>query len=83
MPYPSMATFDSPSREFCVSRRIRTNTPLLALGRRMAGESAPDEQLELGWHSCRKLHPTNSTPCVHSTTMCLTTTRVHPMAQRP
>ena len=30
-PYPSMTTFDSPSREFCQIRRIRTNTPLQAL----------------------------------------------------
>jgi len=30
-PYPSMIAFDSPSREFCVTRRVRTNTPLQAL----------------------------------------------------
>ncbi|MDQ3395729.1 MAG: DUF1553 domain-containing protein, partial [Bacteroidota bacterium] len=29
-PYPSMTTFDSPSREFCVPRRFNTNTPLQA-----------------------------------------------------
>ena len=30
VPYPSMATFDAPSRETCSIRRIRTNTPLQA-----------------------------------------------------
>ncbi len=31
MPYPSMATFDAPSRTSCTIRRSRTNTPLQAL----------------------------------------------------
>ncbi|WP_395092523.1 DUF1553 domain-containing protein [Armatimonas sp.] len=31
VPYPSMQTFDAPSREFCTLRRIPTNTPLQAL----------------------------------------------------
>ncbi|MBI1904412.1 MAG: DUF1553 domain-containing protein, partial [Planctomycetia bacterium] len=30
VPYPSMATFDAPSREICSVRRVRTNTPLQA-----------------------------------------------------
>ncbi|MCC2670924.1 MAG: Planctomycete cytochrome [Armatimonadetes bacterium] len=29
-PYPAMSAFDVPSREFCVLRRVRTNTPLQA-----------------------------------------------------
>ena len=30
-PHPTMTTFDAPSREFCVVRRIPTNTPMQAL----------------------------------------------------
>lgn len=30
VPYPSLATFDAPSREICTIRRVATNTPLQA-----------------------------------------------------
>ncbi|GAA4412612.1 hypothetical protein GCM10023187_40000 [Nibrella viscosa] len=64
-PYPSMVTFDSPSREFCQLRRLRTNTPLQALvtlndpvyveSARMLAElmqyrgRAPEQQIQAGF----------------------------------
>ncbi len=66
-PYPSMMTFDGPSREICTIRRINTNTPLQALvllndpvyveaaqalARRMAQvEGSIDTQLTVGFQS--------------------------------
>ena len=66
-PYPSMMTFDGPSREICTIRRINTNTPLQALvllndpvyveaaqalARRMAqGEGSIDGQLAAGFQA--------------------------------
>lgn len=64
-PYPSMTTFDAPSREFCQSRRIVTNTPLQALvtlndpvyleaaemlaSRMKTGGKTPEQQLKEGY----------------------------------
>jgi hypothetical protein len=64
-PYPSMMMFDGSSRDVCVSRRIRTNTPLQALvtlndssfvvaarslaGRMMKEGKSPTEQIKAGY----------------------------------
>src|SRR5690606_13145394 len=64
-PYPSLMSFDSPSREFCIARRIDTNTPIQALvtlndpvyieaamglARRMIqAGSSPDDQISTGY----------------------------------
>ena len=61
-PYPSIISFDAPSREFCLPKRIATNTPLqalvtlndpvyldaaIALGRRVLLSSHTDESERL------------------------------------
>ena len=65
-PYPAMTSFDGVAREVCVSRRIRTNTPLQALVtlndsafveisrhfayRMKEGTATAEEQLKKGFH---------------------------------
>lgn len=63
-PYPSMTTFDAPSRESCSVRRIPTNTPLQAfvtlndpcfvecaqaLARRVVKEGGADDAARIRW----------------------------------
>ena len=72
-PYPAMVAFDAPTREFCVVRRIVTNTPLQALvtlndpafveaarslGRRMQRTGAVDAGVVLGFRACTGRIPT-------------------------
>jgi hypothetical protein len=72
-PYPSMSTFDAPSREVCTIRRDRTNTPLQALvtlndpvyveaaqslARRIAAaEGSTSDKVRFGFRVCLSRQP--------------------------
>ncbi|TWT36486.1 Planctomycete cytochrome C [Posidoniimonas corsicana] len=76
IPFPTFATFDQPSREFCAPRRLRSNTPLqalevlnseafhecsVALAERMAGRGEdPREQVRWGFELVTCRPPTDS-----------------------
>ena len=72
-PYPSFMAFDAGSRESCIVRRIRTNTPLQALAmmndesvmiaarglaRRMLDRKSSTERVRLGFMACTGRKPT-------------------------
>ncbi len=76
-PYPDMLIFDAPSREFCVARRTRTNTPLqaltvlndtvftevsIALAKRMVNEGKDDVKHQIAQgYNIALCHPPDST----------------------
>jgi len=74
-PYPSFTTFDAGSRETCLVRRSRTNTPLQslallndpvyteagkALAQRMAQEATPEAGIRMGFNLCTSRPPTTA-----------------------
>jgi hypothetical protein len=76
-PYPSLMTFDAAGREVCVSRRIRTNTPLQAMvtlndtvyltaarglaTRMLAAALHTDEQIKHGYYRALFREPSSAT----------------------
>jgi len=79
--YPTFSTFDAPSREVCLSRRPRTNTPLQAL----AGLNEPtllEAARVLGQRIMLHASPTVAGQIEYAFRLCLARTPTKPERQR-